>query len=157
MLVNSLAVPCVLVLLLDKRCYEEYEFPFFGRLLKEDPHVVDVPYTYCLWTNGPGLDLCPIDIFPNDGYRTDYYETTFTYPWRLSDQCPSAVIETYSPVVLLGLIFTDILQPALWWLSWLFRSRYLASEQSKRAVRTRKKKPANRHGIFEHPVRATTK
>ena len=84
MLVNSLAVPCVLVLILDKRCYGEYEFPFFGRLLKEDPRVAVVPYTYCGWLTD-GVPICPTPLYPNDGYKTDYYETTLTYPWRLSD------------------------------------------------------------------------
>jgi len=138
MLVNSLTVPCVLVLLLDKRCYGEYTFLFFGRLLKEDPHVAVVPYTYCGWLT-EGVPICPTPQHPNDGYVTKYFEMTFTYPWRLSDQCPSAVIETYSPVVLLGLIFTGILQPALWWLSRLFNSRYLASE---RVLRTKTRSEA---------------
>ena len=135
-LINSLVVPCVLVLLLDKRCYGEYEFLFFGRLLKEDPHVANVPYNYCAYVDRNGVVDCPDHRYPNDGYDTHYYETTFIYPWRLSDQCPSAVIETYSPVVLLDLIFTGILQPALWWLSRLFKSRYLARQSLARSEAT---------------------
>ena len=60
--------------------------------------------------------MCPTPDYPNDGYRTVIYTTTFNYPWSLSDQCGSAVIQAYSPVVILELLFSGFLQPALWWL-----------------------------------------
>jgi hypothetical protein len=116
MLINAIVVPSVLVLLLDDRCFASYDFPLFGRLLKQDPHEAIVPYTFCGYIDNTQKPICPYPAFPNDGYITNYYSTVFDYPWTLSNQCGSAVIETYSPVVLLSLIFSDVLQPATWWL-----------------------------------------
>jgi hypothetical protein len=95
MLLNALVVPSVLVLLLDERCFKFYDFWLFGRLQTQAPHDAVVPYTYCAWVdNNTGEPTCPNPNNPNDGYVTDYYSTTFEYPWSLSEQCGSAVIQS---------------------------------------------------------------
>ncbi|GMH48450.1 hypothetical protein TL16_g00291 [Triparma laevis f. inornata] len=92
MLLNALVVPSILILLLDERCFKYL-------LVQQEPHEADVPITYCAY-----LDT------------NAHYLTTFNYPWSLSDQCGSAVIQAYSPVVILELLSSGFLQPALWWL-----------------------------------------
>ena len=79
-----------------------------------------------------GYLLCPNPNYPDDGYSTANYPTEFEYPWRLSDQCFSAVLKTYSPVVILSLVFSDILQPACWWLATDHSSR--AAKVSERST-----------------------
>ncbi|GMH68363.1 hypothetical protein TrLO_g15086 [Triparma laevis f. longispina] len=108
MLLNALVVPSILVLLLDERCFKYL-------LVPQEPHEADVPVTTCgLTLNGEGD--CPNHRYPNDGYVTTVFSTKFNYPWSLSGQCGSAVIQAYSPVVILELLFGGFLQPALWWL-----------------------------------------
>ena len=94
MLLNALVVPSVLVLLLDERCFKFYDFWLFGRLQTQAPHDAVVPYTYCGWIDSNNVYLCPDPTYPNDGYLTEYYSTTFEYPWSLSEQCGSAVIQS---------------------------------------------------------------
>ncbi|GMI32092.1 hypothetical protein TeGR_g2970 [Tetraparma gracilis] len=94
MLLNALVVPSVLVLLLDERCFKFYDFWLFGRLQTQAPHDVVVPYTYCNYVDTDGNPSCPNPNNPNDGYVTDYFSTTFEYPWSLSEQCGSAVIQS---------------------------------------------------------------
>jgi len=117
MLLNAVLVPSVLILLLDDRCFRSYPFPGLGALAKEAPHEVDIDYTFCtLVKPTDGSYGCPNAGNQNDGYATATYQTTFEYPWSLSDQCSSAVIELYSPVVMASLVISDVLQPACWWL-----------------------------------------
>ncbi|GMI20254.1 hypothetical protein TeGR_g8291 [Tetraparma gracilis] len=117
MLLNALVVPCVLVLLLDERCFKFYDFWLLGRLQTQAPHDAVVPYTYCRYIDPDTSEpICPDPTLPDDGYSTDYFSTTFEYPWSLSEQCGSAVIQSYSPVVLSELTLSLILQPAMWWL-----------------------------------------
>jgi uncharacterized membrane protein len=109
LLLNALVVPSILILLLDERCFKY-------KLVQQEPHEADVPITYCRAINTNGDPICPDPKYFNDGYVTNYYATTFNYPWSLSNQCGSAVIQAYSPVVILELLFSGFLQPALWWL-----------------------------------------
>ena len=75
MLLNALVVPSILILLLDERCFK-YKF------VQQEPHEADVPITYCGWTTN-GVPNCPNPDYPNDGYITNIYTTTFNYPWSL--------------------------------------------------------------------------
>ncbi|GMH74141.1 hypothetical protein TL16_g06381 [Triparma laevis f. inornata] len=109
MLLNALVVPSILILLLDEHCFKYL-------LVQQEPHEVDVPITFCAYSGVNGEPRCPDPTKPNDGFLTDIYSTTFNYPWSLSDQCGSAVIQAYSPIVILELISSGYLQPALWWL-----------------------------------------
>ncbi|GMI14849.1 hypothetical protein TrLO_g12324 [Triparma laevis f. longispina] len=109
MLLNALVVPSILILLLDERCFKYL-------LVQQEPHEANVPITYCKYTDATGAFTCPDTNKPNNGYGTDIYSTTFNYPWSLSDQCGSALIQAYSPVVILELLTSGFLQPALWWL-----------------------------------------
>ena len=115
-ILNSVVVPAMLVLLLNKQCFGEYQFPLIGSLKEVKPHVVEVVYRHCT-VEYQGFLTCPNPNYPDNGYTTVYQHTVFEYPWRLSDQCFSAVLQTYSPVVILSLVFSDILQPACWWLA----------------------------------------
>ena len=74
-----------------------------------------MPITYFAYADDNKNDICPTSSYTNDGYRTSNDPTTFNYPWSLSDQCGSAVIQAYSPVVILELLTSGFLQPALWW------------------------------------------
>lgn len=106
---NALVVPSILVLLLDKRCFWYY-------FVQQEPHEADVPIVSCGAIDDSGEYLCPDPYFPNDGYQTAHYRTTFDYPWSLSDQCGSAVVQAYGPVVISEPIFGGFLQPTMWWL-----------------------------------------
>ena len=131
-ILNSVVVPAMLVLLLDKQCFGEYQFPLIGSLQEVEPHEAEVAYRYCNWLTADGEPACPDPIYPDNGYFTEYFPTVFEYPWRLSDQCFSAVLKTYSPVVILSLVFSDILQPACWWLATDHSSR--AAKVSERST-----------------------
>jgi len=130
-ILNSVVVPAMLVLLLDKQCFGEYQFPLIGSLQEVEPHEAEVAYQHCT-AEWYGYLLCPNPNYPDDGYSTANYPTEFEYPWRLSDQCFSAVLKTYSPVVILSLVFSDILQPACWWLATDHSSR--AAKVSERST-----------------------
>ena len=132
-ILNSVVVPAMLVLLLDKQCFGEYQFPLIGSLQEVEPHEAEVAYRYCGWRDPYTNELvCPTPRYPDDGYLTSSILTEFEYPWRLSDQCFSALLKTYSPVVILSLVFSDILQPACWWLATDHSSR--ASKVSERST-----------------------
>ncbi|GMI17213.1 hypothetical protein TrLO_g1323 [Triparma laevis f. longispina] len=110
MLLNTLVVRSILVLLLDERCFK-------CLLVQQEPHEADVSITFCAYSDTNGNKICPTHLWPNDGYVTaGHTSTIFNYPWLLSDQCGSAVIQAYSPVVILELLFSGFLQPASWWL-----------------------------------------
>ena len=109
MLLNALVVPSVLILLSDERCFKYL-------LVQQEPHTADAPITSCSVIDNNRDYACPFPSQPNDGYQTTISSTTFNYPWSLSDQCGSAVIQAYSPVVILEPLFGGFLQPALWWL-----------------------------------------
>ena len=130
-ILNSVVVPAMLVLLLDKQCFGEYQFPLIGSLKEVKPHVVEVVYRHCT-VEYQGFLTCPNPNYPDNGYTTVYQHTVFEYPWRLSDQCFSAVLKTYSPVIILSLVFSDILQPACWWLATDHSSR--AAKVSERST-----------------------
>jgi len=130
-ILNSVVVPAMLVLLLNKQCFGEYQFPLIGSLKEVKPHVVEVVYRHCT-VEYQGFLTCPNPNYPDNGYTTVYQHTVFEYPWRLSDQCFSAVLQTYSPVVILSLVFSDILQPACWWLATDHSSR--AAKVSERST-----------------------
>ena len=109
MLLDALVVPSILVLLLDERCFKYL-------LVQQEPHEADVSITFSAYSDTNGNKICPTHLWPNDGYVTaDHTSTIFNYPWLLSDQCGSAVIQAYSPVVILELLTSGFLQPALWW------------------------------------------
>jgi len=132
-ILNSVVVPAMLVLLLDKQCFGEYQFPLIGSLQEVEPHEAEVAYRYCGWRDPYTNELvCPTPRYPDDGYLTSSILTEFEYPWRLSDQCFSALLKTYSPVVILSLVFSDILQPACWWLATDHSSR--AAKVSERST-----------------------
>ncbi|GMH86169.1 hypothetical protein TL16_g10459 [Triparma laevis f. inornata] len=107
MLLNALVVPSILILLLDERCFKYL-------LVQQAPHEVDVTIIFCSYVRD-GVPACPDRTILNDGYVTEIFSTTFNYPWSLSDQCGSAMIQAYSPVVILELLFGGFSQPALWW------------------------------------------
>ena len=92
MILNALVVPSVLVLLLDYRCFRGYLFP------DGEKHVTHVTKEYCGNTRGTEYHCDPND--PNDGWREFTTYTTFEYPWRLSEQCGSAVVQSYAAVVM---------------------------------------------------------
>ena len=133
-ILNSVVVPAMLVLLLDKQCFGEYQFPLMGSLQEVEPHEAEVAFQYCAFFDpDTGEDLCANPMFkPLIHYTTVHQQTVFEYPWRLSDQCFSAVLKTYSPVVILSLVFSDILQPACWWLATDHSSR--AAKVSERST-----------------------
>ncbi|GMI25984.1 hypothetical protein TrCOL_g4603 [Triparma columacea] len=118
---STIVVPSFLVLMGDQRCLKQYKWPHFGVINPEAPHETKLEYTFCGIYSDEGHELCTIPTF-SDLFKTISFTTTFNYPFDLSEQCFSAVVETYSPVVLESLIISDILQPSCWWLCREYRS-----------------------------------
>jgi Leucine-rich repeat (LRR) protein len=125
-LVNAVVVPAMFVILLDKSCFGDYVWPApVGRLNKDTLTDVFATKTTCVAINEiSGAPLCPDKEYTNLGYETELLNREDPLQYYLSSQCGSAVISTYSPVLLLSLVFGNVLQPACWILcsdnkSWL--------------------------------------